>query len=96
MRFASRLRACNGLMFLFLLIGASASADTCLAPTRPHVPINPQAAREYADLISQDFQSYISGIQKYFRCLDSERARAFTEAQEVSQEYGKFIQLTQQ
>jgi len=28
--------------------------------------------------------------------MEGERSRAFTEAQEVSQEYGQFIQLIQQ
>ena len=32
-------------------------------------------------------------IQSYFRCLDSERGRAFEEAREVSEDYGRFLQL---
>jgi hypothetical protein len=55
------------------------------------VPSDPQAAREYADLIQNDFEIYIQDIQSYFRCLDDERARAFQEAREVSAEYGRFL-----
>lgn len=66
-------------------------AMECLAPQRPYVPADPEMATEYADLIRRDFEQYIADIQQHFRCLDEERARAFGEAQEVSQEYGTFV-----
>ena len=68
-------------------------AGSCLAPPRPFVPSDSEAARDYADLIRGDFKTYIQDIQSYFRCLDGERARAFEEAREVSEEYGRFLQL---
>ena len=68
-------------------------AGSCLAPPRPFVPSDSQAARDYEDLIRGDFEVYIEDIQNYFRCLDAERARAFEEAREVSEEYGRFLQL---
>ena len=71
-----------------------AAAETCLAPPRPFVPSDPEAAREYADLIRQDFELYIRDIQSYFLCLEAERARAFEEAREVSEEYGRFLAVT--
>ena len=74
-----------------ILLVLPAHATTCLAPPRPFVPSNPADAREYADLIQQDFETYLKDIQHYFRCLDAERTRAFAEAQEVSQEYGRFL-----
>jgi hypothetical protein len=49
--------------------------------------------RDYRDIIRQDFEDYMIDIQSYFRCLDSERARAFEEAHEVSEDYGRFLQL---
>jgi hypothetical protein len=52
--------------------------------------------RTYADLIRVDFESYIADVQDYFRCLDEERARAFVEAREVSEEYGRFLDALQQ
>jgi hypothetical protein len=77
------------------LIGGSASAETCVAPSRPFVPNDPQAAQEYAEIIRKDFDAYIWDIQSYFRCLDGERARAFEEAREVSEEYGRFLRSVQ-
>jgi len=50
-------------------------------------------ARDYADIIRRDFEAYITDIQDYFRCLELERARAFEEAREVSQDYGRFLEL---
>ena len=57
------------------------------------MPSDSQAASDYADIIRDDFEDYISDIQSYFRCLEQERARAFEEAREVSQDYGRFLEL---
>ncbi|MEO1638631.1 MAG: hypothetical protein AAFU41_05230 [Pseudomonadota bacterium] len=76
------------------IFASDAAAGTCLAPSRPFVPSDPGAAREYADLIRQDFELYIREIQSYFLCLEAERARAFEEAREVSDEYGRFLAVT--
>ncbi|UXX85402.1 hypothetical protein N7U68_20775 (plasmid) [Roseovarius pelagicus] len=81
---------------LFLAYSANpADAETCLAPPRPFVPSDTQSAREYADIIRNDFELYIRDIQSYFRCLEEERARAFEEAREVSEEYGRFLGLVE-
>lgn len=78
---------------LLLALAGTVNAKTCLAPLPPFVPNDTQVALEYADIIRQDFEFYIRDIQDYFRCLDAERSRAFEEAREVSQAYGRFLQL---
>ena len=78
---------------LLLLVPAASQAGSCLAPVRPFLPSDSQAARDYADIIRQDFEVYIRDVQEYFRCLELERARAFEEAREVSQDYGRFLEL---
>ena len=93
---AYAIKSTHALIILSIFLGSMAQAETCLAPPRPFVPSDPDAAREYADLIRGDFETYISEVQNYFRCMEGERARAFEEAQEVSQEYGSFVQLIQQ
>ena len=80
-------------MVILACLPGAGVAEPCLAPPRPFVPSDSEAARDYADLIRGDFETYIQNIQSYFRCLDSERARAFEEAREVSEEYGRFLQL---
>jgi len=83
------------LIIFFALTASQASAETCLAPPlRPFSPADPALAREFRDLIVEDFENYLSDITSYFRCLDEERARAFAESAEVAQEYGRFIQST--
>jgi hypothetical protein len=86
------LRLLRAMPILLVVPGAS-FADSCLAPTRPFVPSDSQSMRDYRDIIRQDFEDYMIDIQSYFRCLDSERARAFEEAHEVSEDYGRFLQL---
>ena len=80
------------MVFLACLPGAAVAAS-CVAPPRPFLPSDSDAARDYAALIRGDFEVYIAEIQSYFRCLDGERARAFEEARQVSEEYGRFLQL---
>ncbi len=66
-------------------------AETCIAPARPFVPNDPEAIKEFRELIRQDFENYIQDIQLHFLCLDSERARVFEEAQEVTDDYERFL-----
>lgn len=78
-------------VILAVALVSSAGAETCIAPIRPFVPSDPHAVQEFRDLIIQDFEFYIHDVQGYFRCLDGERARAFDEAREVSQQYQLFL-----
>ena len=80
-------------LVILLLVPAASYAEACIAPVRPYVPSDSQAVQDYADIIRWDFEVYIADIQDYFRCLEQERARAFEEAREVSQEYGRFLEL---
>lgn len=83
------------LLALCILLPPSAhgaSAETCIAPQRPFVPMDARDAQDYADIIRRDFDLYFREIQSYLRCLDEERSRAFAEAREVSEEYGRFVQ----
>lgn len=81
-------------VLLLASIAGPAVGQTCYSPERPFVPTNPQDVQEYRNLISRDFENYIADIQSYFKCLENERARAFEEAREVSQEYGRFLEIT--
>ena len=78
---------------LLICVPGPVLAESCFAPARPFLSSDSQAAQDYADIIRGDFEDYIQNIQSYFRCLDSERARAFEEAREVSEDYGRFLQL---
>nr|WP_306043814.1 hypothetical protein [Mameliella sp. MMSF_3455] len=68
-------------------------ASACVAPERPFLPESAEDVRAYADLLRADFEAYIADIQEYFRCLDAERQRAFLEAQEVSRDYGRLVEI---
>lgn len=83
-------------VFSLACFAQGAFAQTCYAPERPFVPTDPKDVQEYRDLIGRDFETYIADIQSYFLCLEEERARAFEEAREVSEEYGRFMQITKE
>jgi|GEM_PF-978324 len=68
-------------------------AESCVTPDRPFLPNDRASVLEYSDLIRSDFETYMNLAQDYFRCLDVERARVFVEAQEVSEDYGRFVDL---
>ena len=92
-----RLCGLSGAPRILLLVSLSgvAAAETCIAPPRPFVPSDSQAARDHADIIKSDFELYIRDIQGYFRCLEEERTRAFEEAREVTEEYGRFLEVVE-
>ena len=78
-------------MLLVLGVGATGPAAACISPERPFLPQSQEDMRTYADLIRADFEAYIADVQEYFRCIDEERARAFTEARKVSDGYARFL-----
>lgn len=79
--------------FLLLITAfvVAGQAHACVPPERPFLPQSQDDMWTYADLIREDFETYIADVQDYFRCVDEERARAFAEAREVSEEYGRFL-----
>ena len=89
-------RICHNTVLLCLWLPGIANAQICFAPERPFVPTDAEDVREFGHLIRTDFELYIEDIQAYFRCLEQERARAFEEAREVSEEYGRFLQVVGQ
>ena len=85
----------NAPLLFALLLGSMsvAAAADCVPPERPFLPQSREDIRAYADLLRSDFEGYIADIQEYFRCLDAERQRAFQEAREVSEDYGRLVEL---
>jgi hypothetical protein len=81
------------LALLIAVIVAVGPAHACTPPERPFLPTSREDMRAYADLIRGDFEAYIAAVQDYFRCLDDERMRAFIEAREVSEDYGRFVDV---
>jgi hypothetical protein len=79
------------LLTMILAALAAGPLDACTPPERPFLPQARQDMRIYSDLIREDFESYIAQVQDYFHCIDEERARAFVEAREVTEDYGRFI-----
>jgi len=88
--------ACNiPLALLITVLVVCDPVHACIPPERPFLPASRDDMRAYADLIRGDFEAYIADVQEYFRCIDAERARAFVEAREVSEEYGRFIEAVE-
>jgi hypothetical protein len=82
-------------VLLITVLAATGPARACTPPERPVLPTSRADMLTYADLIRGDFEAYIADVQGYFRCLDEERARAFLEAQEVSEDYGRFVEAVE-
>ena len=82
-------------VFVMFVIEATphAFAQDCFPPVRPIVPSDASVAREFSKIIKDDFEAYLSEVPRYFACLDAERARAFTEAQQVAIDYGAFLDV---
>ena len=52
-------------MALLICVPGPVLAESCFAPSRPFLPSDSQAARDYADIIRGDFEDYIQDIQRY-------------------------------
>lgn len=82
-------------LFLTAAIALVATgAGACTAPERPWLPSDPNDMREFVDLLQGDYERYWTDVEHYIRCLDTERARVFQEARDVSNEYGRFLDQT--
>lgn len=88
LRYARRLE-----ILALLWATAGPAAAECLAPQAPQLPRTRPDILRYEALLREDFSRYMAEIQVYFRCMDAERAQAFVEAQAVTQDYGRFLEL---
>jgi len=57
------------------------------------MPQDPADILTYADLLRLDFEAYFAEAQAYFRCMEQERQRVFREAQDVTEAYGRMIEM---
>jgi hypothetical protein len=85
----------KGRIVACVLLGAATAghADACIAPEAPFLPREAADIRAYADLLRQDFEAYFAEAQAYFRCMEQERQRVFREAQDVTDAYGRMIEV---
>ena len=54
---------------------SAGSGSVCLPPEEPYVPSGDAEFREYADMVSADFERYFNAITDYFICMDSNNIR---------------------
>ena len=75
-----------------LLIGHRAEAQNCLRPIAPYVPERADDIRVYSDILRLGMEACFAKMQRYFRCIDSERAEVFEEARSASEAYGRVLE----
>lgn len=80
--------------FAVLLNAAHAQegAEFCFPPAVPSVPTSSEHVHLYSDLLKRDFEDYFANVEDYIRCLDWERNRAFEEARNAAQTYGRLLE----
>lgn len=66
--------------------------EVCIPLTRPLQHSDEHLMWEFADLLRDEFERYLSEVTAYFSCLDAERDRAWREAAEVTRQYGMFLE----
>lgn len=80
---------------VILATATAGLAAACIAPEAPFMPTEPADIRVYADLLRQDFETYFADAQAFFRCMEQERLRVFREAQDVTDAYGRMIDVVE-
>ena len=84
----------GGIAACVLMAAATAGhAAACVAPEAPFLPNDAADIRAYADLLRLDFEAYFAEAQAYFWCMEQERQRVFREAQDVTEAYGRMIEV---
>ncbi len=82
-----------GCVLVYLLVAQAAVAQSCLRPIPPFVPERAEDIRAYSDLLKQDMEAYFDDVQRYFRCIDTERGEVFAEAGRVTEEYERVLDI---
>lgn len=72
---------------------SSASAQTCQPPVAPFLPTDPADIRAYAELLRRNFETYFAEAQIFFRCMEQVRRAVFDEAQHVTDDYARMIEV---
>lgn len=85
-----------GFVLACLLVAQTAVAQNCLRPIPPYVPERVEDIRAYSDLLRRDIETYFADVQRYFRCIDTERGEVFNEAGSVTEEYGRVLEAMEQ
>ena len=93
------LHVCAGAALMAVVIASSPARgqgvgepEFCIPMRRPYVPSAEKDVAEYRDLITAEFETYMTDVTRYFTCLDQERNRAFREVREVGDEYSAFLE----
>lgn len=81
-----------GCVLACLLVAQAAVAQNCLRPIPPYVPERVDDIRAYSDLLRRDIETYFADVQRYFRCIDTERGEVFAEAGRVTEEYQRVFE----
>jgi len=66
--------------------GSASIAGSCLPPTPPLMPANPDVVRAYTDILRRDAETCFVDVERYFRCQELERREVFEQAREVSED----------
>lgn len=95
-------RAILALMATVTVVPAAAhaqpagSGSVCLPPEEPYVPSGDAEFRDYADMVSADFERYFKEITDYFICMDATRQVVFERARHVSKAHLAFWQRAEE
>ena len=96
----SRLAVWRAALTISLLIvpaginAAGAEVIRCLPPDVPMTSLPTAVLTEYRAELSAEFESYFAAISVYIACLDSERARALSEATDVTSALAAILSST--
>lgn len=83
-----------------LLMSAAALALTpldagaqvlCLPPEEPYPYEPPRDDPELRDLVNEQYEEYVFGIEDYINCLEAERQRAIHDSREIVQRWVQYF-----
>lgn len=80
-----------GLICLPVPLAADTPLGTCLAPLEPYAFEPPRDDPGLYEMVRQDYQTYLTDLEAYLRCLEDERRRAVENGNAVLRRYIEYF-----
>ena len=69
---------------------AAEAVRTCYLPQEPPY-LEFEAAKEFRDMFTQDFEKYFVELRRYFQCLEEQRTELLVQGQEITKRYNRVL-----
>lgn len=82
-----------GYVMMRILAGQASGGYSCVRPLPPYLRECIDDIRTYSSLLHRDKETRFSEVQRYFRCIDTERPEMFREARQAAEDHSELFKV---